>query len=476
MISILHITPHLGGGVGRVLLNHIAHVHPQGAEQHTIACLEHANFSSASRATSIGIRLIDRIAERIPELLHMMEQNDVVVIHWWNHPLLYALLVNETLPPARLLIWSHVAGLFPTQNFTDALVAYPDRFVIATPHSLDAPAIFRLTQEERSARIRLVFTCAGIEHVAGVKPQPHDGFRVGYVGTVDYCKMHPDFIKMSAEVKIPEARFIVCGGPNESAIRSDAVRIGVEDRFEFLGHVDDVAAMLASFNVFGYPLAPDHYGTGEQALIEALAVGIPPVVLANGAEQHIVQDGITGIVARDAKEYVNALERLYREPELRIKLGKNARHAARERFTIECLANAWSELYAEVIQLPRQSRKWKEDSYVSSGAELFITSLGEHGADYLESKYSHLEDIRTLAEERIAHKEGLFRARTRGTVFHYQTFYPDDPYLNLWCGLMLVVDGAHDEAQEYLIRAGRGIENKSNKRVFIPQVPCDTSI
>jgi len=460
MITVLHITPHLGGGVGRVLLNHLAYVHPQGVERHSIACLEHANPLAVRRASEIGIRLVDRMTDHITVLLQMMEQSDVVVIHWWNHPLLYALLVNEPLPPARLLIWSHVAGVFPTQNFTDALVAYPDLFVIATPHSLEAPAICRLTQEERNVRIRLVFTCAGIEHVAGVKPQPHDGFRVGYVGTVDYCKMHPDFIKMSGGVKIPEARFIVCGGPNETAIRTDAVHAGVGDRFEFLGHVNDVATMLASFDVFGYPLAPDHYGTGEQALIEALAVGIPPVVLANGAEQHIVQDGITGIVARDAEEYVDALERLYREPELRIKLGENARYAARERFTIECLANAWSELYAEVIHLPRQSRKWKEDSYLSSGAELFITSLGEHGTDYLESKYSHLEDIRTLAEERIAHKEGLFRARTRGTVFHYQAFFPDDHYLNLWCGLMLVVDGAHDEAQEYLIRAGRGIENK----------------
>ena len=469
MISVLHITPHLGGGVGRVLLNHMAYVKPQGAEHHTIACLEHADSLSVSKTADIGIRLIDRMADHIPELLQLVEQNDVVVIHWWNHPLLYSLLVNETLPLVRLLIWSHVAGIFPTQNFTDALIAFPDLFVIATPHSLEAPAIMRLTQEERDARIRLVFTCAGIEHVVGAIKQHHDGFRVGYVGTVDYCKMHPNFVEMSAKVKIPEARFIVCGGPNEMAICADAVRAGVGDRFEFLGHVDDVARILATFDVFGYPLAPDHYGTGEQALIEALAVGIPPVVLANGAEQHIVEDGVTGIIASDVEGYVNALERLHRDPKLRMKLGENARSTARERFTIKRLAEDWSKLYVEMTQLPKRHRKWKVDpdisSHVISGADLYITSLGEHCTDYRESRDAIQNDIRNFADMRIANKEGLFRARTRGTVFHYLTFFPDDPYLNLWCGLMCAVDGGHDEAQRYFTEAKRklGVERVKRK-------------
>ena len=118
--------------------------------------------------------------------------------------------------------------------------------------------------------------------------------------------MHPHFIQMSAAADIPAARFVVCGGPNEVAVRQDAVFAGVADRFDFLGQVSDVASQLATFDAFGYPLAPYHYGTGEQALIEALAVGVPPVVLGNGAEQHVVLDGVTGIVAEDERAYTHA--------------------------------------------------------------------------------------------------------------------------------------------------------------------------
>jgi glycosyltransferase involved in cell wall biosynthesis len=456
MIKILHITPHLGGGVGRVLLNYLAQVHPRGAELHSIASLEYANAASLQRAAGLGIRLEERMSERLPALLQMMAQADVVLIHWWNHPLLYALLVNESFPPVRLLIWSHVAGLFPTQNLTDALVGFPDRFVIATPHSLKAPALQRLGEDERAARIRLVFSCAGIDHVAHVVPRPHEGFRVGYVGTVDYCKMHPDFIRICAAVEIPGVRFVVCGGPNESAIRAEAQRAGVAERFEFLGQLPEVDDMLASFDVFGYPLAPYHYGTGEQALIEALAAGVPPVVLSNGAEQLVVEDGVTGIVAGDPEAYARALELLYREPQRRLTLAQNARRSARERFTIEGLVQAWSALYAELLQTPRRTRKWGGPAprgSAADGAELYLASLGEHGGDYAESRNATPQGGIPAADRRIARKEGLFRAKTRGTVFHYRQFFPDDPYLNLWCGLMLAFEGLPEEAERHFISA-----------------------
>ena len=475
MISILHITPHLGGGVGRVLMNHMAHAKAQPGERHAIASLETANPWSVARAAAAGVPLTDRMAQRIPALIGMIEECDLVVIHWWNHPLLCALLVNQPLPPARLILWSHVAGLFPTQNFTDPLIAYPDRFVMATPHSLKAPAIARLGEAERSARVRLVFTCAGTEHVRDASPRPHDGFRVGYVGTVDYCKMHHDFVRMSAAANLPGGRFIVCGGPNEEAVRRDALRAGVAERFEFLGHVEDVSAMLGSFDVFGYPLAPDHYGTGEQALIEALAAGVPPVVLANGAEEHIVEDGVTGIVARDAEGYSRALELLQRDPQLRRTLSENARAAARERFTIYNLVRQWSSLYAEVARLPRRPRSWgqEEPGRVRGGAELYLASLGEHGADCRASRYGSPGPERVQAEKRIAGMGGLFRARTRGTVFHYHAFFPEDPFLNLWCGLMLAAEGRHDEAKPHLSEALRqlGAERVApylNRKIWAP--------
>ena len=154
MISVLHVTPHLGGGVGRVLLNYFSHTLSSDQEQHALICLDYANTDAAIRAAAIGITLEDRMAGRVSALLSRMAEADIVVMHWWNHPLLYALLVREALPPTRLLLWSHVSGLFPTQKFTDELISYPDLFVVASPASFDAESIRRLEPSKRRDRVR----------------------------------------------------------------------------------------------------------------------------------------------------------------------------------------------------------------------------------------------------------------------------------------------------------------------------------
>lgn len=458
MISILHITPHLGGGVGRVLLNYLAHTLSNDHEQHALICLDYANPAAAERAATIGIPLEDQMAGFVPTLLNRMAQADIVVMHWWNHPLLYALMIREILPPTRLLLWSHVAGLFPTQNFSDELISYPDFFVVASPVSFDAPSIKRLESSEQHDRIRLIFSCAGIEHVASATPRPHDGFRIGYVGTVDYCKMHPHFVQMSAAAGIPDAHFIVCGGPNEAIIRQDTIRAGIANRFDFLGQISDVASQLSTFDIFGYPLAPYHYGTGEQALIEALAVGAPPVVLANGAEQHVVQDGVTGIVANDERAYSHALEQLYHQPDLRLSLSENARRTAREKYSIERLARSWSALYEESMQRPKRQRTWRGSSGVeATDAEIFLASLGEYGINYTESMVTETNSSVLAADDHIANGNELFRSKTRGSVFHYHSFFPDDPWLNLWCGLIQLNDDNHEDSQRHFIVASNTI-------------------
>lgn len=468
MISVLHVTPHLGGGVGRVLLNYLAHTFSNDQEQHALICLDYANPDAAARAAAIGIPLEDRMGGRIPELLNRMAQADIVVMHWWNHPLLYALMVRETLPATRLLLWSHVSGLFPTQNFTEELIAYPDLFVIASPVSFDAQPVRCLSPSERGDRVRLVFSCAGIEHVASAKPLPHDGFRIGYVGTVDYCKMHPHFIQMSAAVDIPSARFVVCGGPNEAAIRQDAIIAGFADRFDFLGQVTDVASQLSTFDIFGYPLAPYHYGTGEQALIEALAAGVPPVVLSNGAEQHILHDGITGIVAKDESAYIHALELLHSKPEFRKILSENARRMARERYTIEILARSWSALYEEALQTPKRTRHWTGSHGAdATAAEIFLASLGEYGVDYAQSMKTELDASVLAADDSIAHGSELFRSKTRGSAFHYQTFYPDDPWLKLWCGLIQFSEGTSDDSFNHFAAVSNQIGKERVARYMV---------
>jgi glycosyltransferase involved in cell wall biosynthesis len=399
-------------------------------------------------ARANGLCLRDRIFEDRPGLDTEISRADVVVIHWWNHPLLNALLTRETLPPARVALWSHVSGHEAPQIFTRELASFPDRFVIASPYSLETPIIRDLNPDEKAERVRLVFSCAGTDHIGMVRPVPHEGFRVGYVGTVDYCKMHRDFVSMSAAADIPGAVFVVCGGPMHEEIMAEAIRSGAGNRFDFRGHVADVAGMLATFDVFGYPLAPTHYGTGEQTLIEALAAGVPTVVLNNGAESFVVEDGRTGLVADDPAHYTACLELLSRRPDLARELGQNARRYAVKRFTIARTAEAWREVYEELMVLPKREHVWPAfgTSRTWTPAEVFMASLGDRSGPF-RSSLSASKRISRRGDEEIAGLAGLYRARTRGSVFHYRTFFPDDPWLKYWCEIMTAGDDREAESE-----------------------------
>jgi L-malate glycosyltransferase len=430
IMNILHITPHLGGGVGRVLLSWLGRTHD---DDHAVYCLESINDDVQTRLPGMSLVVRSAMEKRLPELLAAMADADVVLIHWWNNPGLYRLLVNTPLPPCRMILWSHVAGHAAPQIFTKKLVAFPDRFVVATPWSLKAPVIRSFDRSWRDEHVRLVFTCAGIERIEGVKRVSHDHFTVGYIGTVDYCKLHPSFLRMSAAARIPGARFVVCGGERHEELRREARECGIDDAFVFTGRVENINDYLGTFDVFGYPLHARHYGTGEQALIEAMAAGLPAVVFDNGSERYLVEDNVTGLVVGNEREYAEALERLYADAALRYRLGEQAQRTARDRFSLEAMAAQWLELFRETAMLDKRMHEWAGEKPLH-GARLFIESMGESGDIFNDSLKGLFSAEKTDSE--IAQLDGAHRSLTRGSVFHYRSFYPDDPFLNRWCGLL----------------------------------------
>jgi len=438
--TILHITPHLGGGVGRVLLNYLEKVKTNPDFRHKVLCLEYANDKAVLASRTTGFPLMDKMSSDPDGIIAAIAEADIVLIHWWNHPLLYAFLVRETLPPSRIIFWSHISGFHAPYVFNKPALYYPDLFVFTSPLSLEAPEVKNLQQAQHKA-LRVIWSTGGIEHVASVQPRPHSGFKIGYIGTVDYDKMHPDFLRMSDAIKIPDAQFVVCGGPNEKQIRAESLRYGMGKRFIFTGQVDDITSYLSEFDVFGYPLAPYHYGTCEQSLCESMAAGVPPVVLANKTEHCIVDDGVTGIVAANEKEYITAVEKLYHEPELRQMLSRNARETAKRRFSIEQMVDQWKKVFNEALSFPKTNREWtgKYKGKTVSSAHVFLESLGEHGKEFLCSLNAQSERDKKAAQDgirKICASSHLWRSNTRGTPHHYHHFFPEDNFLKLWSELM----------------------------------------
>ena len=151
-------------------------------------------------------------------------------------------------------------------------------------------------------------------------------------------------------------------------------------------------------------------------------------------------------------------------------MSENARRMARERFTIESLARSWSALYEEALQNPKRARHWNgSHGSDTTAAEIFIASLGEYGIDYTESMEREPNTSVLAADDRIAQGSELFRSKTRGSAFHYQTFSPDDPWLNLWCGLIQSNDGNCEDSYKHFIAAGKNLSKERVTRYMMRQ-------
>lgn len=263
---------------------------------------------------------------------------------------------------------------------------------------------------------------------------------MGYVGTVDYCKLHPNFLKMCIQIDVPGIHFVVCGGPCEAAIRAEAKKLGVGGRFTFTGQVERVGEYLAEIDVFGYPLSPTHYGTCDQALAESMAAGVPPVVLSNPMERHMVEHRATGIVAKDEDAYARAIEELYSNPDLRAFLSSNGRTEAPRKFSLEAMIAAWEQVFDEMLKLPKKERRWtgRRRGKDVSAAEVFLESLGEHGRGFGLSMKAERAGERAATDAGIrdlARRSHNWRSDTRGTAHHYHFFFPEDEHLKLWSDL-----------------------------------------
>lgn len=443
---VLHLLPRCsGGGPERSLLAAIAFAPAAAGLHHVVAVLDRrvapSMYVAARRA---GASMM--VAPDDDALRTAARDADAVMVHYWNHPHLLALLARVELPPTRVVVWSHVLGLHRPQVVTSALGAYADLLVLTSDASATAPGV---------GTARSVCTVPGIadmRRLEGFEPRPHDGIEVGYVGVVNDAKMHPRLVEMAAMVRHPDARFVVHGGGGgEAALRDQAARAGITARFAVAGFTEDVRTALSTIDVFGYPLCADTYATSEKALQEAMWVGVPPVVLPHGGVADLVEHEHTGLVAANEEDWAAAVDRLAADEVLRRRLGEQALQACRSRFDPATLAAAWVACVEAALGQPPRPRPRLYADGTGTGAALFVAALGERAGPFAVASGLADGDV-AAAEEEIGRATPVVTGGEGGIV-HYRNTWPDDPVLRRWSGLVAAAAGRRDLADSEL-RAG----------------------
>ncbi len=444
MADILHIIHGLTlGGAARSMIATAGNSDPGKGYRHSVVSLLPPEAAATELAEKAGMRIVS-CPER-QALLREMEAADIVQVHWWNVPEMYELLCAP-LPKMRLILFYHVAGDCIPHVITPRLAELADINVPCNPYSYHELDVFaKMDPESRGERVAMVYDAADLSRLDGLIRKPHAGFNVGYIGTVDFLKMHPDFVALASAVRVPGIKFTVCGtGGAMETIRAQAEALGAAAKFEVKGYVEDIRTVLDTMDVYGYPLCEDTYAAAELNLQEVMYAGIPPVVFPYGGVRRLVVNDFTGLVVHSPHEYREALEHLFHHPDERRRLGDNAKNYADQIFGARNAAKKMDRLYERLLMRPKKTREaFASPSGADAGVRVFLETLGDAGGAYVRSRNpASLEDA-CLADNEIATASRLAFLSGIGA---YRGRFPRDPYLRYWAGLVMAYMGNSTEA------------------------------
>ena len=134
----------------------------------------------------------------------------------------------------------------------------------------------------------------------------------------------------------PQARLCIAGdGADSEAAKAEVTRRGLQDRVEFLGWVggDRKLDALANATIFCLP----SYVEGlPNAMIEAMATGLPVVITPVGSIPDVIEHGVSGLICptKNANELAKHLGQLLADGNLRQEFGRRGHEIAARDYTV----------------------------------------------------------------------------------------------------------------------------------------------
>ena len=158
----------------------------------------------------------------------------------------------------------------------------------------------------------------------------------------------------------PEINFkynIIGKGPLLQDLEKFVLNNNLQHNVHFYGlikHGDDLLDILKKADVFIHPSVTDKSGNKEGipgTIVEAMASGLPVIATYHAGIPEIITNNYDGLLIRekDVSAIKSLIFKLYSEPELRIKIGSNAKNTAVNKLDIRLKTRELEEIYHKFL-------------------------------------------------------------------------------------------------------------------------------
>src|SRR5438067_1485219 len=158
------------------------------------------------------------------------------------------------------------------------------------------------------------------------------------------------FLRALAKLStLQEWKALVVGdGPERRQLLALTEELRLTDRVIWLGARTDVEAWLAAMDVFVH--TSDFEGM-PNAVMEAMAMGLPVVASAVDGTRELIEDGVSGYLLPpgDVDAFAERIHGLIEDPEAAHRLGERAHHKVLERFGLSRMIQAYDHLFRSLV-------------------------------------------------------------------------------------------------------------------------------
>ena len=185
------------------------------------------------------------------------------------------------------------------------------------------------------------------ESDAPIRERTGKDFTVGAAGRFFPVKDFPLMVEIARNAVEKESgiRFEIAGdGPEKDRVAEMIRRHGIEKSFLLRGFIEDVASFYKEIDV--YMNTSVHKGI-PMSVLEAMAQGLPVIAPDVGGLGEIIEDGVQGFLVkgRDPNDFADRCVRLYKDEQLRQRMGLAARKRMETVFSHSRMAHNYHELY-----------------------------------------------------------------------------------------------------------------------------------
>lgn len=172
---------------------------------------------------------------------------------------------------------------------------------------------------------------------------------VGFVGALVRRKGAHTLISAFATLEENAKLIIVGDGPERQHLENLAIQS--RNTVHFIGNSNNVLDQMRNMDIFVVP--SESFESFGMVILEAMSAGLPVVASSCGGMKEIVVDEHTGLIypLGDSVKLADAIRRLVRAPEERLKFGRNGQERLTSTFSLRKMNNSYVKIIEQLLTL-----------------------------------------------------------------------------------------------------------------------------